>query len=146
VVITFIDDHKDRPTCLTNRMGRRSCGSPRPVSTTAAGRRGTGHFPDLPPVQINGNPGRPEHEIWYGQGGKGFGWGTVHHAAGSMRMPSRPSFNSPFSNKSVVDENLRLVGGRSLYACDMSVMPFSSAANPVRTLAALALRLSDHLA
>jgi hypothetical protein len=25
------------------------------------------------------------------------------------------------------------VGGRSLYACDMSVMPFSSAANPVRT-------------
>ena len=63
-----------------------------------------------------------------------------------MRMPSRPSFNSPFSNQSVVDENLRLVGGRSLYACDMSVMPFSSAANPVRTLAALALRLSDHLA
>jgi hypothetical protein len=25
------------------------------------------------------------------------------------------------------------VGGRSLYVCDMSVMPFSSAANPVRT-------------
>jgi hypothetical protein len=94
---------------------------------------------------INGNPARPENEIWYGQGGKGFGWGTVHHAAGSMRMPSRPSFNGPFSNQSVVDENLRLVGGRSLYACDMSVMPFSSAANPVRTLAALALRLSNHL-
>ena len=35
---------------------------------------------------------------------------------------------------------------RSLYVCDMSVMPFSSAANPVRTLVALALRLSDHLA
>jgi hypothetical protein len=51
--------------------------------------------------QINGNHARPEHEIWYGQGSKGFGWGTVHHAAGSMRMPSRPSFNSPFSNQSV---------------------------------------------
>lgn len=96
--------------------------------------------------QINGKPARPENEVWYGEGGKGFGWGTVHHAAGSMRMPSRPSFDSPFSNQSVVDENLRLVGSRNLYACDMSVMPFSSAANPVRTLAALALRLSDHLA
>jgi choline dehydrogenase-like flavoprotein len=32
-----------------------------------------------------------------------------------------------------------------VYVCDMSVMPFSSAANPVRTLAALALRLSQHL-
>ena len=28
--------------------------------------------------QINGNLARPEHEIWYGQGSKGFGWGTVH--------------------------------------------------------------------
>ena len=33
----------------------------------------------------------------------------------------------------------------NLYVCDMSVMPFSSAANPVRTLVALALRLSRHL-
>jgi GMC oxidoreductase len=80
--------------------------------------------------QINGNHARPEHEIWYGQGSKGFGWGTVHHAAGSMRMPSRPSFNSPFSNQSVVDENLLLVGGRSLYACDMSVMPFAPPPTP----------------
>jgi choline dehydrogenase-like flavoprotein len=29
--------------------------------------------------------------------------------------------------------------------CDMSVMPLSSAANPVRTLVGLALRLSRHL-
>ena len=96
--------------------------------------------------QTGGNPARPENETWYGQGGKGFGWGTVNHAVGSMRMPSRPSLNSPVEQTSVVDEDLRLVGGRSLYACDMSVMPFSSAANPVRTSAALALRLSDHLA
>jgi len=32
-----------------------------------------------------------------------------------------------------------------LYVCDMSVMPFSSAANPVRTLVALALRLAQKL-
>ena len=32
-----------------------------------------------------------------------------------------------------------------LYVCDMSVMPFSSAANPVRTLAALAIRLANQL-
>jgi choline dehydrogenase-like flavoprotein len=38
-----------------------------------------------------------------------------------------------------------VVGAPNLYVCDMSVMPFSSAANPVRTLAALALRLSKHL-
>jgi choline dehydrogenase-like flavoprotein len=31
-----------------------------------------------------------------------------------------------------------------LYVCDMSVMPFSSAANPVRSQVALALRLSRH--
>jgi len=95
--------------------------------------------------QIDGSPARPENEIWYGQGGKGFGWGTVHHSAGSMRMPYRPSHSAPISPQSVVDEDLRLIGGRDLYVCDMSVMPFSSAANPVRTLAALALRLSRHL-
>jgi hypothetical protein len=95
--------------------------------------------------QINGAPARPEHEVWYGQAGKGFGWGTVHHAAGSLRMPYRPARDQPFSSDSVVDENLQVVGAPSVYVCDMSVMPFSSAANPVRTLAALALRLSKRL-
>jgi choline dehydrogenase-like flavoprotein len=95
--------------------------------------------------QRNGAAARPENEVWYGQGGKGFGWGTVHHAAGSLRMPSRPARDRPLSSDSVVDENLQVVGAPNLYVCDMSVMPFSSAANPVRTLAALALRLSKHL-
>ncbi|MBD2107635.1 GMC oxidoreductase [Nodosilinea sp. FACHB-13] len=93
----------------------------------------------------NGQPARPVNEVWYGQGGKGFGWGTVHHAAGTLRMPYRPQFNAPFAANSVVDEDLRVNGTQGLYVCDMSVMPFSSAANPVRTLAALALRLSQHL-
>jgi hypothetical protein len=100
--------------------------------------------------QIDGEPARPEkdpatgQEMWFGQG-KGFGWGTVHHAAGTLRMPYRPSDSSPFDSASVVDEDLRLAGTQNLYVCDMSVMPFSSAANPVRTLVALALRLSRRL-
>ena len=59
-------------------------------------------------------------------------------------MPWKPSHQSSFEFNSVVDEDLRLSGTNHLYVCDMSVMPFSSAANPVRTLAALALRLSRH--
>jgi hypothetical protein len=95
--------------------------------------------------QINGQPARPADEVWYGQGGKGFGWGTVHHAVGSLRMPYRPQLDAPFALHSVVDEDLRVVDTQRLYVCDMSVIPLSSAANPVRTLVALALRLSEHL-
>jgi choline dehydrogenase-like flavoprotein len=95
--------------------------------------------------QINGQSARPADEVWYGQGGKGFGWGTVHHAVGSLRMPYRPQLDAPFAVHSVVDEDLRVVGTQRLYVCDMSVVPLSSAANPVRTLVALALRLSQHL-
>ena len=95
--------------------------------------------------QINGQAARPSGDIWYGQGGKGFGWGTVHHAVGSLRMPYRPQLDAPFAMNSVVDEDLRVVGTQRLYVCDMSVIPLSSAANPVRTLVALALRLSQHL-
>lgn len=88
---------------------------------------------------------QPEGGVWYGQGGKGFGMGTVHHAACTLRMPHRWTYNGAFLPDSVVDENLQVIGAQNLYVCDMSVMPFSSAANPVRTLAALALRLSQHL-
>lgn len=95
--------------------------------------------------QINGQPARPAGEVWYGQGSKGFGWGTVHHAVGSLRMPYRPQLDAPFTVHSVVDEDLRVVGTQRLYVCDMSVIPLSSAANPVRTLVALALRLSQHI-
>jgi hypothetical protein len=92
-----------------------------------------------------GVPARPDGGARYGQGGKGFGWGTVHHAVGTLRMPYRPGLHAPFAPHSVVDEDLRVVGTDRLYVCDMSVLPFSSAANPVRTLGALALRLSHHL-
>jgi hypothetical protein len=95
--------------------------------------------------EIDGQPAKPEGNAKFGADGKGFGWGTVHHAIGTLRMPFRPSLDAPLDFQSVVDEDLRVVGTDNLYVCDMSVMPFSSAANPVRTLAALALRLSRHL-
>lgn len=74
-----------------------------------------------------------------------FGWGTVHHACGTLRMPWKNNRHAGFNFESVVDENLNVKGAPGLYVCDMSVMPVSTAANPVRTLAALALRLSRHL-
>jgi choline dehydrogenase-like flavoprotein len=94
--------------------------------------------------QKDAQEARPLNESWYGMDGKGFGWGRVHHAAGSLRMPHRVRYDRPIESDSVVDEDLRVIGTQHLYACDMSVMPFSSAANPVRTLVALALRLSNH--
>lgn len=74
-----------------------------------------------------------------------FGWGTVHHACGTLRMPWKANRNTNFNNESVVDEDLKIQGTTGLYVCDMSVMPISTAANPVRALAGLALRLSNHL-
>jgi len=74
-----------------------------------------------------------------------FGWGTVHHACGTLRMPWKPNRNASFNHESVVDEDLKVRGTTGLYVCDMSVMPISTAANPVRALAGLALRLSRHL-
>lgn len=80
-----------------------------------------------------------------GENNKGFGRGTVHHAVGTLRMPGRAVLGAGVDPSSVVDENLEVRGAPGLFVCDMSVMPLSSAANPVRTLAALALRLSKHL-
>lgn len=74
-----------------------------------------------------------------------FGWGTVHHACGTLRMPWKSHRNAPFNSRSVVDENLKVHGTTGLYVCDMSVLPVSTAANPVRALAGLALRLANHL-
>jgi choline dehydrogenase-like flavoprotein len=59
-------------------------------------------------------------------------------------MPYKARYDGDFNFQSRVDEDLRVAGTQDLYICDMSVMPFSSAANPVLTLVALALRLSRH--
>lgn len=97
----------------------------------------------LAPFRSNGSAVTPDGR--YGENGLGFGWGTVHHAVGSLRMPFRPHLDAPFQTSAVVDEDLRVAGTTGLYVCDMSVVPISTAANPVRTLAALTLRLSRHL-
>jgi hypothetical protein len=80
-------------------------------------------------------------------GNIGFGSGTVHHACGSLRMPWYKGLDqlNKGPTKGVVDEDLQVNGVKDLYVCDMSVMPISTAANPVRALVALALRLSEHL-
>lgn len=75
----------------------------------------------------------------------GFGWGTVHHAVGSLRMPYKPAYNHSFAPSSVVSTDLEVIGATGLYVCDMSVLPFSPAANPVRPLVALAQRLAERL-
>jgi choline dehydrogenase-like flavoprotein len=64
--------------------------------------------------------------------------GGVSHEVGTLRMDRANS-------KGVVDGNLKLHGYNNLYVCDLSIFPSSPAANPTLTLAALALRLADHL-
>ena len=75
------------------------------------------------------------------------GVGGVAHEVGTLRMQRTKGKyvdkNGP--QQGVLDENLRFLGHQRLYACDLSVFPTSPAANPTLTLAALAIRLADHL-
>lgn len=64
--------------------------------------------------------------------------GGVAHEVGTLRLAGDGS--------GVVDADLRFEAYANLYACDNSVFPASPAANPSLTLAALAIRLADHLA
>ncbi len=61
-----------------------------------------------------------------------------YHPAGTTRMSDRPS-------NGVVDTNCQVFGVQGLYVAGSSVFPTSGAANPTLTIAALALRLADHL-
>ena len=98
----------------------------------------------LATCRADGQEVRPR-DGFIGEHGKGFGTGTVHHAVGTLRMPARTGQADPDFGPSVVDTDLRVLGEPGLYVCDMSVLPFSSAANPVRTLAALTLRLAERI-
>ncbi|KAL5590196.1 hypothetical protein FOBRF1_013753 [Fusarium oxysporum] len=68
------------------------------------------------------------------------GPGGEAHELGSIPMPNA-------SNRgSILDANLMMqYGSDNVYACDLSIFPYSPAANPTLSLAALSLRLSDHL-
>jgi choline dehydrogenase-like flavoprotein len=65
--------------------------------------------------------------------------GSVAHEVGTLPICG------PKPQDCVVDENLKFVETLNLYGCDLSVFPVSPAANPSRTLVALAIRLGDHL-
>ncbi|HEV2756846.1 MAG TPA: GMC oxidoreductase [Actinomycetota bacterium] len=65
------------------------------------------------------------------------GLGIVAHEVGTLRLGA--------GGTGVVDEDLRFLEYENLYACDLSVFPSSPAANPTLTLAALAIRLADHI-
>ena len=65
------------------------------------------------------------------------GLGGVAHEVGTLRMAD--------DGTGVVDADLRFLAYDNLYVCDNSVFASSPAANPTLTLAALALRLGDHL-
>jgi choline dehydrogenase-like flavoprotein len=64
-------------------------------------------------------------------------YGNWHHL-GTTRMHLDPA-------RGVVDENCRVHGVANLYVSGGSVVPTGGYANPTLTIAALALRLADHL-
>ena len=61
-----------------------------------------------------------------------------YHPAGTTRMSADPS-------DGVVDVNCQVFGVGGLYVAGSAVFPTSGAANPTLTIAAMALRLADHL-
>jgi choline dehydrogenase-like flavoprotein len=64
---------------------------------------------------------------------------TAAHFSGTCRMGSSVQ-------SAVCDGDLKVFGTRNLFVCDGSVLPSSGYANTGLTIAALALRLADHLA
>lgn len=63
--------------------------------------------------------------------------GGFAHEVGTLRMTD--------TGNGVVDDTLKFLAHDNLYACVSAVVPTSPAANPSLTLAALALRLAQHL-
>ena len=63
---------------------------------------------------------------------------TGYHWMGATRMSESPS-------EGCVDPNLRYHDLENLYVLSSAVFPSASSANPTMTLAALTLRLADHL-
>lgn len=77
------------------------------------------------------------------------GLGGVAHEVGSLRMNVTDSNNIQQGTQQVldgvVDENGKFLDQEFVYACDLSIFPTSSAANPSLTAVALAIRLGDRL-
>jgi len=73
------------------------------------------------------------------------GAGIFAHEVGTMRMDAPSGLCGTRDVKGVVDTNLLVRGFVNLHVCDLSVFPYSPEANPTLTLAALSMRLADHL-
>ena len=71
---------------------------------------------------------------------EGAGPGVVAHELGSIPLPHVDGSGGILNN----DLEMQY-GWKNVSVCDLSVFPYSAAANPTLTLAALALRLSDKL-
>lgn len=69
------------------------------------------------------------------------GAGVFAHEVGTMRMDAPGPRETNIQG--VVDTNLLVHGFDNL--CDLSVFPYSPEANPTLTLAAISMRLADHL-
>jgi choline dehydrogenase-like flavoprotein len=83
--------------------------------------------------ELNGQPLLEEGTLDLNYGALG----GVAHEVGTLRLGD--------GDTGVVDPNLKYNGYQNLYVCDLSIFPTSPAANPTLTLAALALRLAEHL-
>jgi choline dehydrogenase-like flavoprotein len=62
----------------------------------------------------------------------------AHHTTGTCRMASK-------AEDGVTDADLKVHETNNLYLCSTGVFPSGSAVNPTLTLAALSIRLADHL-
>jgi choline dehydrogenase-like flavoprotein len=63
---------------------------------------------------------------------------SAAHHLGTARMADHPT-------RGVVDRHLKVFGTRNLFVCDGSVFPTAGSINPSLTIAALGLRLGEHL-
>ena len=63
---------------------------------------------------------------------------SAAHHVGTCRMAKN-------SDEGVVDSNLKVFGVDNLYVCDGSVFPTAGNVNNGLTIAALAMRLADHI-
>ena len=93
------------------------------IKDRVLGLLGARHLPDLP------------DDLGLHRSGTGY----VAHEVGTLPMSQNPD------GSGMVDANLQVWGKKGLHVCDNSVFPTSPAANPSLTLAALALRLAEHL-
>jgi len=66
------------------------------------------------------------------------GWGFGYHPSGATAMAKNP-------DEGVCDENLKVFGLDNLHVVSNSVFPHMASNPPTLTIAALALRLADHL-